>query len=94
MTTTLQPVIGQVYMAYRIYNSKRMVWEPFHLLTDRGAGNVYRYGGTWLMDNRAGSSASTLKTYDPKWTARKVCDLEREIKLLQDQISNLKNINA
>lgn len=83
-------------MAYRYHNSKRMVWEPFLVQEDRGDDSqvrVYRYSGVWLMDNRPGN-AGMVKAYDPKWTARKVCDLEREIALLQEQINHLKSIEA
>jgi hypothetical protein len=92
--TNITPEIGKIYLGRRYHNSKRIVWEPFRVESENiSTVAFYRYRGTWLLDNSPGSAGS-FKDYDPKWTARKVCDLEREVKMLQDQINQLKSIQA
>lgn len=87
------PVFGQVYMASRYHNSKRIVWEPFRVESDNGpaAVNFYKFRGTWIQDNVPGS-AGVLKEFEPKWVERKIKELNDEASRLAAQVINLRHI--
>lgn len=91
------PVFGQVYMASRYYNSKRIVREPFRFLEilppNPRTVLQYKYGGEWVMDGRK-APVSTLYPPDPKWVKRKLADLNDEVLALNLKMLNLANISA
>jgi hypothetical protein len=96
--TTLNLVTGKVYMARRLYNSKRMVMEPFKLLNIRynnESTNPFRHGywrdGVWAMDGATTTLAPRdgIYEFDPRWVKRKVEDLTTEQLHLAKKINNL-----
>ena len=78
-TTVTAPVVGQVYMAQRVYNSKRMVMEPFRYEGLNSNTNILciRYRGTWAMDCQKGCTGS-FYLIDLKWVNRKLIQLSEE----------------
>jgi hypothetical protein len=91
------PVFGQVYMASRYHNSKRIVLEPFRL---QGANPPnpqmvlqYKYAGEWVMDGKK-ANVSSLYPPDPKWVKRKLAELNDEVLALNLKMLNLANISA
>lgn len=89
------PIFGQVYMANRHYNSKRIVYEPFRL-THANPPNPqmmthYKYGGEWVMDGKKAYVISVY-TFNPKWVSRKVQEIVEEVGRLNSHADNLRTL--
>lgn len=100
----LIPEVGKVYMGQRVYNSKRIVWEPIRVDTVMpspfgvsGLPGSWVLSGTWLLDGRQGRPngqyTSQIKPFDKKWTAKKISDIDAEVAALQTQRENLRRIS-
>ena len=89
--------VGDVVMANRTYNSKRIVWEPF-LVTgetvDPNWPDRRRLVGTWLLDGCVSGAYDRTKPFDPKWAERKIAELEAEEARLHTQRLNLEKLLA
>ena len=89
--------VGDVVMANRTYNSKRIVWEPF-LVTgetvDPNWPDRRRLVGTWLLDGCVSGAYDRTKPFDPKWAERKIAELEAEEAHLHNQRLNLEKLLA
>lgn len=89
--------IGDVVMANRTYNSKRIVWEPF-LVTGETVDPNWpahrRLVGTWLLDGCVSGAYDRAKPFDPKWAERKIAELEAEEAQLHNQRLNLEKLLA
>lgn len=89
--------VGDVVMANRTYNSKRIVWEPF-LVTGETADPNWpgkrRLVGTWQLDDCASGAYDRTKPFDPKWAKRKIVELEAEEARLHNQRLNLEKLLA
>ena len=89
--------VGDVVMANRIYNSKRIVWEPF-LVTGETVDPNWpahrRLVGTWLLDGCDSGAYDRTKPFDPKWAERKIAELEAEEAHLHNQRLNLEKLLA
>jgi hypothetical protein len=89
--------VGDVVMANRTYNSKRIVWEPFIVTgetVDPNWPGRRRLVGTWLLDGCASGAYDRTKPFDPKWAERKIAELEAEEARLHNQRLNLENLLA
>ena len=89
--------VGDVVMANRTYNSKRIVWEPF-LVTGETVDPNWpahrRLVGTWLLDGCDSGAYDRTKPFDPKWAERKIAELEAEEAQLHNQRLNLEKLLA
>ena len=89
--------VGDVVMANRTYNSKRIVWEPFIVTGETVDPNWpvrRRLVGTWLLDGCDSGAYDRTKPFDPKWAERKIAQLEAEEARLHNQRLNLEKLLA
>ena len=89
--------VGDVVMANRTYNSKRIVWEPFIVTgetVDPNWPDRRRLVGTWLLDGCVSGAYDRTKPFDPKWAERKIAELEAEEAHLHNQRLNLEKLLA
>ena len=89
--------VGEVVMANRKYNEKRIVWEPFLVtgeLPDPNWPGKRRLVGTWQLDGCASGAYDLTKPFDPKWAKRKIVELEAEEARLHNQRLNLEKLLA
>ena len=97
MNTIYTANVGDIVMANRYYNAKRIVWEPF-LVTgetvDPNWPDRRRLVGTWLLDGCVSGAYDRTKPFDPKWAERKIAELEAEEAHLHNQRLNLEKLLA
>jgi len=88
--------IGDIVMANRTYNSKRIVWEPVAIsgwYPDPNWPGKFRFTGKWLLDGKETSLIyAGFKPFDPKWVERKIESINKEVDILNEQKDNLKKI--
>ena len=96
-TKVTEPVVGQVYMATRYYNSKRIILEPFRFQVINPPNPQmtlqYKYGGEWVMDART-TKVGALYSFQPNWVNRKLDSLREESAVLASHILNLQRLQT